>query len=326
MSGVTVTYKGTAISNLTTSGTSILKTGRKYNDSDITVSYEEPGGWLSMTGDGTVSSGFASNTRITSLHGGSLFTAKTGSSYFASCTNLETVTGFNNLEEISDRLFNNCTKLRSVDWFNSLDTLTEYAFYGCTALQSISGFNSLKRIGYQAFYNCTSLTTLANITGTIEIIDEQAFRSCKGLVTFDLPTNVTTLSRQIFYDCTNLKKLVIHGTVNNFNPGNSSNALAGNCTNLEEVELPGGSYGAYVLYNHKKFTKLTIGGPGNPVTSINANAFYGCNTVYPMYVYTEGAQEITHANNNYWGNNARGASITFIDSNGVEPSWTAYVT
>lgn len=211
--------------------------------------------------------------------------------------------------------FKAATGLTSITENGTTTALGDSCFYNCTNLTSVSGFPELTTIGPSAFYGCTALTTLPT-EPTITSIGTSAFRGCTSLVKFEIPTNVTALSNTIFYGCTALTDIVIHGTVNNYAPGSVNNAMTNGCTNLERVTLPGGSLGSYVLYNHKKLAEVTVGGPGNAVSSINSNAFYGCNGVICSFkVYTADGNPITHASGNFWGCNKSGSTCRFVDIN-----------
>ena len=211
--------------------------------------------------------------------------------------------------------FKAATGLTSITENGATTTIGDSCFHSCTNLTSVSGFRELTTIGPSAFYKCSALTTLPT-EPTITSIGTSAFAYDTSLVKFEIPTNVTALSNTIFYGCTALTDIVIHGTVNNFQPGSANNSMTNGCTNLERVTLPGGSLGSYVLYNHKKLAEVTVGGPGNAVSSINSNAFYGCNGVICSFkVYTADGNPITHASGNFWGCNKSGSTCRFVDIN-----------
>lgn len=317
MSEVIVSYKGIPISNLTTTSQARLETAGTYLEDNISVNYTAPDLEItSLCGDNA----FKGCAGLTTIRGNT--PTALGNNCFQNCTNLTAVSGFDDVLTAGTYVFNGCTALTSISGFNKLTTASDYFCDGCSSLVSVSGFESLENIGVRAFRNCNSLTTLP-ITPVIKTIGTSAFAYDTSLVKFEVPTNVTSLANKIFYGCTALTDIVIHGTVDNFAPGSANNAMTNGCTNLERVTLPGGSYGSYVLYNNKKITDITIGGPGNPVTSINANAFYVCNGVpCDFVVYTVDAQEISHNSSNYWGNNKSGTTCTFKDSNGVKPDYT----
>lgn len=332
MAGVIISYKGTPISNLTGSANKSLLTGGTYCEANIEVAYTAPDIEItSPLGDNA----FKSCVGLTSISGSS--PTSIGASCFQSCTNLTRVSGFDNVLTLGNSAFNGCTYLTEVSGFNGLTTMGTSCFYGCTRLQAVDGFNdltslntqtfyndtaltevsgfaSLTSIGQQAFYGCSSLTVLPT-SPTLTSIGSQAFQNCTSLVKFEVPTNVTSLANQIFYGCTALTDLVIHGTVNNFS-GSGGNSITHNCTNLERVTLPGGSLGSYVLYNHKKLAEVTVGGPGNAVSSIDANAFGGCNGVVCAFkVYTADGNPITYPRGNFWGCNKSGSTCRFVDVN-----------
>lgn len=211
--------------------------------------------------------------------------------------------------------FKGAVGLEGINDSGTITALGDSCFYNCTGLTTFSGFPALTTIGPNAFYGCTALTTLSS-EPTITSIGAAAFRGCTSLAKFEIPTNITALANQIFYGCTALTDIVIHGTVNNFQPGSANNSMTNGCTNLERVTLPGGSLGSYVLYNHKKLAEVTVGGPGNAVSSIAANAFGGCNGVVCAFkVYTADGNPITHASGNFWGCNKSGSTCRYVDIN-----------
>lgn len=210
--------------------------------------------------------------------------------------------------------FKGAVGLEGINDSGTITALGDSCFYNCTGLTTFSGFPALTTIGPNAFYGCTALTTLSS-EPTIISIGAAAFRGCTSLAKFEIPTNITALANQIFYGCTALTDLVIHGTVNNFS-GSGGNSITYNCPNLERVTLPGGSLGSYVLYNHKQLAEVTVGGPGNAVSSIDANAFGGCNGVVCAFkVYTADGNPISYPSGNFWGCNKSGSTCRFVDIN-----------
>lgn len=210
--------------------------------------------------------------------------------------------------------FKGAVGLEGINDSGTITALGDSCFYNCTGLTTVSGFASLTTIGASAFQGCTALTTLPT-TPTVTSIGASAFEGCTALTSFNMSTNVSALSFRIFYGCTSLTSIEIHGTVNNFS-GSGGNSITYNCTNLERVTLPGGSLGSYVLYNHKKLAEVTVGGPGNAVSSIDANAFGGCNGVVCAFkVYTADGNPITYPSGNFWGCNKSGSTCRFVDIN-----------
>lgn len=274
MAGVVITYKGTAISNLTSTVTKTLGTEGKYCEGNITVAYTAP------------------QIEATASYAANGFKSAIG--------------------------------LTSIKENGSATTIGDSCFYGCTNLTSVDGFASLTTIDESAFYGCSSLTDLPT-EPTITTLGKSAFCNCTSLEEFKMKTNVSALPVTIFKGCTSLREVVLSGTLTTAcNPNSNGNAIFNGCTALESLTLPGGSYGAYVAYNNKNLATVTIGGLGNPVTSIGNNAFYGCNGVGITFtVYTVNATELSHnSNSNYWGSNKTGTSCTFKDSNGVADDYT----
>ena len=121
---------------------------------------------------------------------------------FTQCTNLISVTGLENVENIFST-FSGCSNLVSVDFTSNLKLIGDYAFNKCSKLTSIG--NNVKPITIyrQAFVNCTSLINIDLSECTR--IDSYAFQGCTALESINkFSDNITVLESGVFSGCTSL--------------------------------------------------------------------------------------------------------------------------
>ena len=133
MAGVIISYKGTVISNLTSTVTRTLETQGTYCEDDITVAYTAPQVEIATN---FVANGFKNAVGLISINESGTATS------------------------IGNSCFYGCTDLTNVDGFAALTAIGASGFYGCTALTKVDGCASLTNIGSSAFYGCSSLTDL----------------------------------------------------------------------------------------------------------------------------------------------------------------------
>jgi hypothetical protein len=221
-----------------------------------------------------------------------------GSSAFADCTGLTSVTIPNSVTSISYAAFYKCTGLTSVTIGNSVTSIGDWAFKYCSGLTSVTIGNSVTSIGEGAFEWCTGLTSVT-IGNSVTSIGSNAFSGCGGLnsVTINSPdivgktyassyniknifgsqvtqyiigNSVTSIGGGAFYECTGLTSVTIPNSVT----GIGDDAFGG-CTGLTSVSIPNSvtSIGEAAFYGCSGLTSVTI---PNSVTSIGGGAFAYC--------------------------------------------------
>ena len=190
-----------------------------------------------------------------------------GSSVFADCPSLKSVTIGNSVTSIGDRAFYNCSSLTSVTIPNSVTSIGRGAFWACSSLTSISvdennqsyksidgnlctkdgttliqyaigktatSFvipDSVTSIGDGAFHNCSSLTSVT-IPNSVTSIGDYAFSGCSGLTSITIPDSVTSIGNYAFSYCSRLMSVTIPNSVTSI--GNS--AFEG-CSSLIQLIL-----------------------------------------------------------------------------------------
>ncbi len=215
-----------------------------------------------------------------------------GNNTFQNCTALESVTFHegSTFTELPINTFNGCTALKEVVNLSEISTLTtivEYAFSGCVNLPEVVLPSSVESIGYAAFQNCKSFTQLDLMHTNLTTLAGSAYNGCTSIEEVKLPSTLSTMEKA-FGGCTALRKFDV-----------STTQLTELCTqafsglpNLEEVLLPSSiTYiGKSVFANCPLLSKINIPASlsanlpnddkGNPVPSIDYQAFFNCVSLY----------------------------------------------
>lgn len=164
-----------------------------------------------------------------------------GDGAFQECTNLTNVTLPDGLTFIGEGVFRECTKLSEINIPKKITAINDATFSGCVSLRNMVIPDNIQSIGVRAFEYCSHLTI--TIPETVTSIGSQAFRNNADLA---IAMSGNLLDNALFSDCENLRI-----TLSNGSTFIKESALI-NCSGLIEIHIP------------------------NSVSSIGANAFYGC--------------------------------------------------
>ena len=231
-----------------------------------------------------------------------------GSSAFAVCRGLVSITIPESVASIGNSAFSGCSRLASVTIPNGVTSIEYYAFYGCSGLISITIPESVTSIEKSAFYGCSRLTSVI-IPNGVTSIGNSAFYGCNGLTSITIPfvgentegngatyfgylfgasfygsnssyvpkslkevtiTGGTSISDDAFYGCSGLTSVTIPDSVTSI----GSSAFNG-CGGLMSIIIPDSvtSIGDSAFYGCSGLTSITI---PDSVTSIGNSVFYGC--------------------------------------------------
>ena len=208
-----------------------------------------------------------------------------GSSAFAGCTNLTSITFSFGVTYIRGAAFEGCTSLASITIPEGVEDIASGAFSNCNSLTSIvvENGNSI----YDSRDNCNAIietesntlfqgcnTTI--IPNSVTSIGNNAFKGCTGLTSIIIPENVRSIEEGVFENCTGLTSVTIGNGVTSI----GKNAFKG-CTGLTSITIPENvrSIEEGAFFGCTGLTSVTI---PNSVTSIGQQAFYGCTSLFSI--------------------------------------------
>ena len=208
-----------------------------------------------------------------------------GRGAFSGCSNLSSIELPKGVTSIGNNVFYGCSNLVSVELSNGITSIGDRAFYNCGSLSSIELPSGVTSIGNQAFSGCSNLNSIELPSG-VTSIGNQAFSGCSNLNSIELPNGLTNIGRQAFSNCSSLKNIVI---------GDGLTAelqwdMFSGCDNLSSIYVfeKNVKYSSLdgVLFDKDQTTLIYCpkGKTGDyqipaGVTTINANAFHGCDRI-----------------------------------------------
>lgn len=135
-----------------------------------------------------------------------------GSSAFAACKDITSITIPHGVTSIGDLAFRSCSALNSVDFPDSLSTVGSEAFYYCKSLENINLPDSVTSIGSEAFRSCDGLVNITIPNSVVEI-SSFTFGECRALISVTLPDSLERIQSNAFSSCERLAKITIPASV-----------------------------------------------------------------------------------------------------------------
>ena len=123
-----------------------------------------------------------------------------GNSAFAYCYSLSSITIPNSVTSIGSYTFRYCYSLSSITIPNGITRIENSAFAYCYSLSSITIPNGVTSIGNSAFAYCYSLSSIT-IHNSVTRIDDFAFQNCYSLSSITIPNGVTRIGNSAFQNC-----------------------------------------------------------------------------------------------------------------------------
>lgn len=221
------------------------------------------------------------------------FVTGIGSNAFLNCTQIETITLPEGLENIGYAAFDGCSGLKSIEIPSSVKSIKMQAFGDCIQLKTVILNEGLETIEDSAFWGCTSLNNIV-VPQSVKTIKSYAFRGCEGLTSITLQTGLESIGRNAFEECTSLKSISIPSTVKKVEFATflfcdsletvnlSSGALTeieigafNKCCSLKEINIPYGVkiIGEDVFYDCGNMKNVTM---PETLESIGRGAFASC--------------------------------------------------
>lgn len=221
---------------------------------------------------------------------------KIGTAAFFNCKQLKTVILPQQLDTLSDRLFE-ASGLASIIVPPSVVSLCDSVFYNCSSLNSVSLPKGLTTIGDRVFQNCTSLINLT-IPSTVQTIGTSLASGCtnlKSLTFADIEhSQLLTWESYGVYGCKALESLefppklkVIQGE------------FAVGCSSLKQVIIPEGVIDTihhFAFNNCSALTEVTI---PKSVTNLNRGIFHGCTSLKKLALPFVGATWVKAGDQDY---------------------------
>ena len=137
----------------------------------------------------------------------------------------------------------------------TVTAIDEDTFAYLSDLTSVTIGDSVTTIGSYAFGSCSGLTSVT-IGNSVTTIGSSAFGGCSGLTSMTIPSSVTSISSNAFEYCS-FESIVVENGNNKYDSRDNCNAIIETASNT--------------LITGCKNTVIP-----STVTSIGANAFYGC--------------------------------------------------
>lgn len=113
-------------------------------------------------------------------------------------TEIQSISGGENLVYIGEDAFEKCYMLKSVDLSGPITKISYNAFSECTSLESVKLSKELKTIEDEAFYKCGNLKKI-DFPESLEEIGEKAFYECDSLEKVTIPESVKSVDKMAFY-------------------------------------------------------------------------------------------------------------------------------
>ena len=193
-----------------------------------------------------------------------------GSSAFAGCSSLTSVTIPDSVTSIGSSAFSGCSSLTSVTIPDSVTSIGSSAFSGCDSLKSVTIPDSVTSIGKGAFSGCDNLEITINTDDKyLYSEDGTTILLCDSSVTsVIIPENVASINSGAFACCRNVETIETGDTLMSLSYLPITSAL-------KSITIGNGvtSIGQQAFFRCSSLTSVTI---GDSVTSIGNNAFNYC--------------------------------------------------
>lgn len=211
------------------------------------------------------------------------------------------------VKRLGDYAFSGNVALTDIEIPAVVTVIGASAFRDCPNLKSAKLPDTITVIRAGVFSGCEKLTSV-NIPEKVTALGTSTFRGCKALTEIKIPAECTDIGNFVFVDCDSLTSVTIPKTVKILGEG-----VFDDCSKLAEIKVENGNgryfsngtclidLDGYVLLRGGKYSVIpdwvrTIGkhsfsgcadmkviGIPTSITSVEANAFYGCDALQQVY-------------------------------------------
>ena len=189
-----------------------------------------------------------------------------GSSAFAGCRSLTSVSIPNSVTSIESYAFSDCSGLTSVSIPNSVTSIEGGAFKNCSGLTSVTIPNSVTSIRSATFEACSSLTSVT-IPNSVTSIESYAFYACSSLTSVTIPNSLTAIGNYTFYACSGLTSVKCLASI----PPSIGNDSFLNISDTCTLTVPCGSLEAYTTSDWNTYFATRISEDLSFELSVSAN-------------------------------------------------------
>ena len=193
----------------------------------------------------------------------------------------ETVT-YNNtvysVTGITEYTFYDCRGLTSVTIPNTVKSIGCLAFMYCRNIKTVNIPDSVTNIENGLFEYCDSLVSIT-IPNSVTEIGERAFMECVSLAEITIPDSVTSIGYEAFSNCHNLKTINIPNTVQSIGPSTFNGCDSLQYNEFDNALYLGNDENKYLWLIKAKSTDITSCKINSNCKYVYYNAFYGCNSL-----------------------------------------------
>ena len=205
-------------------------------------------------------------------------------SQFSTLSALEKITISEGITQISDGIFDGSkNSLKEVYLPSTLKTISNGLFEGYSKLEKVNPDEDcninipegVETVDSFAFNGCSNLSGKVMFPSTLKRINNNAFTSDNRIteLIFNDKSTALYLGNNAFNGCASLSNIHFSNNLNALTYSNSSsNYIFSGCTNLKELNIPGGigTIPTYLFYTIPALEKITV---GEGITQINDGAF-----------------------------------------------------
>ncbi len=214
--------------------------------------------------------------------------AKIGSSAFAGCDFIKTITIPRSVTSIGVGAFLDCNSLERVNYkgtisqWASIDFVTEGSnplnnhakLYINNKLQENIVLKGIDKVAANAFFSYKFIKTVTIKEG-VTSIENEAFAYCESLKNVTLPSTITSIDYLTFFNCTSLKSIHIPNSVTNIGSG-----AFGACKQLQSITFePNSKLESIRCGAFRRCDSLINVIIPKSVTNIEAKAFCECSSL-----------------------------------------------
>lgn len=194
---------------------------------------------------------------------------------FKGCQSLTSSYNLSTITEVGQYAFYQCYLADIYADLSNLTRIEDHAFESCRGIDYVKITNNTTYIGQRAFYECRDMNGDFDLSG-VTTIKDAAFQYCESI---DQPLNISNVSAMDAYTFDGCKKIPSITLANDWTFTGSGGCQFRDCEALTSIPHFGSSVKTVPQCAFQNCKNLTMSFDLSNVTSINNNAFDGCEKV-----------------------------------------------